>query len=184
MPQQEFLYDITQLDFSRPVATLEDVRKYNPQRHEMEQLSAVVYVDETQYLSVGYKDTTPNDFWVRGHFPHLAIMPGVVMLEAIAQLCSYVTQRYDLLGAEVVGFGGLEDVRFRDVVFPGERFVVLSKLEKVRRGRMIVCRFQGIVGDRLCIEGTLKGVPIPISYFQNLQKQQATAANSTANAKG
>jgi 3-hydroxyacyl-[acyl-carrier-protein] dehydratase len=177
--QQNFLYDITTLDFSRPVATLEDVRKYNPQRFEMEQLTAVVYVDESQYLSVSYKDTSTNDFWVRGHFPHLAIMPGVVMLESIAQLCSYVTQRYDLLGAEVVGFGGLEDVRFRDVVFPGERFVVLSKLEKVRRGRMIICQFQGVVGDRLCIEGTLKGVPIPITYLQNMQKQAAAE-----NAKG
>lgn len=174
MPQ-EFLYDITTLDFSRPQVTLEEIRKYNPQRHEMEQLSAVVYIDESQYLSVGYRDTSANDFWVRGHFPHLAIMPGVVMLESIAQLCSYVTQRYDLLGAEVVGFGGLEDVRFRDVVFPGERFIVLSKLEKIRRGRMIICTFQGVVGDRLCIEGTLKGVPIPISYLQQMKQQAGNA---------
>lgn len=166
MPQQGFLYDYTQLDFSRPFATLEEIRKYNPQRFEMEQLTAVVYVDEENYLSVGYKDTSPNDFWVKGHFPDLAIMPGVVQLEAIAQLCSFVTQKFDLLGAEVVGFGGLEDVRFRDVVFPGERFIVMSKLAKIRRGRMIVCQFQGVVGDRLCIEGTLKGVPIPVSALQ------------------
>jgi 3-hydroxyacyl-[acyl-carrier-protein] dehydratase len=166
---QEFLYDLSKLDFSRHVATLEDIRKYNPQRYEMEQLSAIVYIDESQYLSVGYKDTSTSDFWVRGHFPELAVMPGVVMLEVIAQLCSYVTQRYDLLGAEVVGFGGLEDVRFRDVVFPGDRFIVMSKLGKVRRGRMIVCEFQGAVGDRICIEGTLKGVPIPISALQKIR---------------
>ncbi len=173
MPQQELFVDISKIDFSRPVATLEEIRKYNPQRHEMEQLTAVVYVDETQYLSVGYKDTTTSDFWVRGHFPDLAIMPGVVMLEAIAQLCSFVTQRYDLLGAEVVGFGGLEDVRFRDVVFPGDRFVVLSKLEKARRGRMIVCSFQGAVDGRICIEGTLKGVPIPVSALTALKQKNA-----------
>jgi 3-hydroxyacyl-[acyl-carrier-protein] dehydratase len=169
------MIDVSKLDFSRPVATLEDIRKYNPQRHEMEQLTAVVYVDETQYLSVGYKDTSVNDFWVRGHFPQLAVMPGVVMLEAIAQLCSYVTQRYDLLGAEVVGFGGLEDVRFRDLVYPGDRFLVFSKLEKTRRGRMIVCRFQGAVDGRLCIEGTLKGVPIPVSMLAAAKEKQAAA---------
>lgn len=173
MAQQELLVDVSTIDFSRPVATLEEIRKYNPQRFEMEQLTAVVYVDETQYLSVGYKDTSVNDFWVRGHFPSLAIMPGVVMLESIAQLCSFVTQRYDLLGAEIVGFGGLEDVRFRDPVFPGDRFVVLSKLEKVRRGRMIICKFQGAVDGRLCIEGTLKGVPIPVSALTELQQKQA-----------
>lgn len=174
MPQQDFLCDYTKLDFSRPMATLEEIRKYNPQRFEMEQLTAVVHVDESNYLSVGYKDTTSSDFWVRGHFPQLAIMPGVVQLEAIAQLCSFVTQRYDLLGAEVVGFGGLEDVRFRDVVFPGERFIVMSKLEKVRRGRMIICQFQGVVGDRLCIEGTLKGVPIPVSSLLTMQPKPAS----------
>jgi 3-hydroxyacyl-[acyl-carrier-protein] dehydratase len=177
------LYDYTTLDFSRPHATLEEIRKYNPQRFEMEQLTAVVYVDESQYLSVGYRDTSPDDFWVRGHFPQLAIMPGVMMLESIAQLCSYVTQRYDLLGAEVVGFGGLEDVRFRDVVFPGERFVVMSKLGKVRRGRMIVCDFQGVANGRLCIEGTLKGVPIPVSYLQSLQ-QPGSLPGVPGNAKG
>jgi hypothetical protein len=64
-------------------------------------------------------------------------------------------------------------VRFRDVVFPGERFVVMSKLGKVRRGRMIICEFQGVVGDRLCIEGTLKGVPIPVSEIVKARQNAA-----------
>ena len=73
----------------------------------MEQLTAVVYVDEQQYACVGYKDVTDQEFWVRGHMPGLPLMPGVIMLESIAQLCSFVTQRYDLLGAEMVGFGAV-----------------------------------------------------------------------------
>ncbi|WP_425617740.1 3-hydroxyacyl-ACP dehydratase FabZ family protein [Anatilimnocola sp. NA78] len=176
MPQQNFLVDLSTVDFSRPMATLEEIRKYNPQRYEMEQLTAVVHVNETSYLSVGYKDTSNDDFWVRGHFPQLAIMPGVVMLESIAQLCSFVTQKYDLLGSDIVGFGGLEEVRFRDPVFPGDRFIVMCKLEKVRRGRMIVCTFQGAVEDRLCIEGTLKGVPIPVSALQEYQQKRGAKA--------
>ena len=117
----------------------------------MEQLTAVVYVDEADYACVGYKDITDQEFWVRGHMPGLPLMPGVVMLESIAQLCSFVTQRYDLLGAEMVGFGGLEDVRFRDPVLPGDRLIVMCQLEKVRRGRMIVCKFQGVVKDRIVV---------------------------------
>jgi len=95
-------------------------------------------------------------------------MPGVVMLESIAQLCSFVTQRYDLLGAEMVGFGGLENVRFRDVVLPGDRLIVMCKLEKVRRGGIIVCKFQGIVKDRIVVEGTLKGIPIPVPALRKM----------------
>ena len=63
----------------------------------------------------------------------LPLMPGVVMLESIAQLCSYVTQRYDLLGAEIVGFGGLEDVRFRGLVLPGDRLIVMQARQGATR---------------------------------------------------
>jgi 3-hydroxyacyl-[acyl-carrier-protein] dehydratase len=167
--EKDFLVDLSQVDFDCAIATLDDIRRYNPQRFEMEQLTAVVYVNEQDYSCVGYKDVTDKEFWVRGHMPGLPLMPGVVMLESIAQLCSFVTQRYDLLGAAMVGFGGLEDVRFRDPVVPGDRLIVMCRLEKVRRGRMIVCQFQGVVKDRIVVEGTLKGIPIPVEALQKLQ---------------
>ena len=172
MTDSKFLVDLSQVDFDRPIATLDDIRRINPQRFEMEQLTAVVYVDETQYACVGYKDITHHEFWVRGHMPDLPLMPGVVMLESIAQLCSFVTQRYDLLGAAMVGFGGLEEVRFRDPVLPGDRLIVMCKLEKVRRGRMSVCKFQGVVKDRIVVEGVLKGIPIPVEALQKLKAGQ------------
>jgi 3-hydroxyacyl-[acyl-carrier-protein] dehydratase len=170
--ESKFLVDLSQVDFDRTIASLDDIRAINPQRFEMEQLSAVVYVDEKEYACVGYKDVTHHEFWVRGHMPDLPLMPGVVMLESIAQLCSFVTQRYDLLGAAMVGFGGLEDVRFRDPVLPGDRLIVMCKLEKVRRGRMIVCKFQGVVKDRIVVEGILKGIPIPVEALQKLKAGQ------------
>ena len=172
MPDKPLLVDLALVDFDRPVASLEDIRRYNPQRFEMEQLTAVVYVDERDYACVGYKDVTDDEFWVRGHMPGMPLMPGVVMLESIAQLCSFVTQRYDLLGAAMVGFGGLEEVRFRDPVLPGDRLIVMCKLNKVRRGRMIVCDFQGVVKDRIVVEGMLKGIPIPVEALQQLQSEQ------------
>jgi 3-hydroxyacyl-[acyl-carrier-protein] dehydratase len=92
----------------------------------------------------------------------MPLMPGVVMLEAAAQLCSYFTQRHDLLGAKMVGFGGLEDVRFRDRVIPGDRLYILCKLLKVRRGRMVVSNFQGVVRDGVVVEGVIKGIPLPV----------------------
>ena len=172
MADRELLVDLAQVNFDRIVATLEDIRQINPQRFEMEQLTAVVYVNEQDYACVGYKDVTDHEFWVRGHMPGLPLMPGVVMLESIAQLCSFVTQKYDLLGAAMVGFGGLEEVRFRDTVLPGDRLIVMCKLDKVRRGRMIICKFQGVVGDRIVVEGTLKGIPIPVEALQKLRAGQ------------
>jgi 3-hydroxyacyl-[acyl-carrier-protein] dehydratase len=154
--------DLATLDFDKPTADIEAIRKYNPQRFEMEQLTAVVYEDPVENVCVGYKDITEDEFWVRGHMPDMPLMPGVVMLEAAAQLCSYFVQKHDLLGSEMVGFGGLEDVRFRGPVLPGDRLILLCKLIKARRMRLMISQFQGVVLDRIVVEGQIKGIPIPI----------------------
>lgn len=159
---KDFIIDPATVDFSHVVADIEAIRSFNPQRHEMEQLTAVVYEDPVRNICVGYKDITNDEFWVRGHMPGMPLMPGVVMLEAAAQLCSYFVQKFDLLGTKMVGFGGLEEVRFRDPVIPGDRMILMCELIKARRMRMLVSRFQGVVRDNLVVEGILKGVPIPV----------------------
>ena len=166
MASKGFLFDVSTIDLNRIVADLEVIRRYNPQRFEMEQLTAIVHEDSTRHHCIGYKETSPAEFWARGHMPGMPLMPGVIMCEAAAQLASYYTQKYDLLGSEMVGFGGLEDVRFRDPVIPGDRLYVMTELTKVRRGRMIVCRFQGFVGERIVVEGAIKGIPLPIAALQ------------------
>lgn len=160
MAVRDFIVDLTTIDLNNVYADIDEIRKYNPQRYEMEQLSAIVMVDEEQHICLGYKDTSPEDFWVRGHMPQMALMPGVVMCEAAAQICSYYTQRFDLLGADMVGFGGLDEVRFRDMVKPGERFYVVCKMIKARRNRMIIAAFQGIVDNRLVVDGQIRGIPL------------------------
>lgn len=160
MAGKELIIDLATIDLNQQFADLEEIRRYNAQRFEMEQLSAIVHVDKEQHICVGYKDVTDKEFWVRGHMPGMPLMPGVVMCEAAAQLCSYYTQRFDLLGADMVGFGGLEEVRFRDSVFPGDRLFLVCQLDRVRRGRMIVAHFQGFVRSRLAVEGIIKGIPL------------------------
>ncbi len=161
MAQKELLFDITQIDFDQVVADIEEIRRFNPQRYELEQLTAIVYENTDEDVCVGYKDLRHDEFWVRGHMPGMPLMPGVMMLEAAAQISAYFAQKFDYLGAEMIGFGGLEDVRFRDPVIPGDRLVLISRLIKSRRGRMIICQFQGIVGESIVVEGVLKGIPLP-----------------------
>lgn len=162
------LIDLSTLDLDQVVSDIETIRRYNPQRFEMEQLTAVIYEDVSRHLCVGYKDISDQEFWVRGHMPGMPLMPGVVMCEAAAQLASYYTQKHDLLGCEMVGFGGLEEVRFRESVIPGDRFYVVTLLSKVRRGRMIVARFQGMVEDRIAVDGIIKGIPLPVDALSQM----------------
>jgi 3-hydroxyacyl-[acyl-carrier-protein] dehydratase len=92
-------------------------------------------------------------------------MPGVLMCEAAAQLSSYYTQRHNLLDAKVIGFGGLEEVRFREPVVPGDRLVIAVERVRVRPRAMIVCRFQGLVRESIVVDGIIKGVPLPEDLF-------------------
>ena len=162
MSAKDLLIDPALLDFDQVVADVEEIRRYNPQRFEMEQLMAVIYEDLEEYACAGYKDIGRDEFWVRGHMPDMPLMPGVIVLEAAAQLCSFFSQKHDLLGAAMIGFGGLENVRFRAPIIPGDRLLLICKMTKVRPGRMIVCRFQAVVGETLVVDGMLKGIPIPV----------------------
>ncbi len=162
----EFIVDPDLLDFDNPLADIEAIRELNPQRHEMEQLTAVLYEDTQQHVCAAYLQTSEDSFWVRGHMPGLPLMPGMLMIEAAAQVASFFTQRHDLLGAEMVGFGGVDDVKFRGVVLPGDRLIVMVKLLKARRNRMIIAHFQGVVERQIVCEGELRGIPIPVDYIK------------------
>ena len=76
-----------------------------------------------------------------------------------------------LLGAAMVGFGGLEDVRFRDPVVPGDRLVLICELTKARPGRMIISRFQGVVRGNVVVEGIIKGIPIPVEALSAMSSE-------------
>jgi 3-hydroxyacyl-[acyl-carrier-protein] dehydratase len=157
--KKELILDFSQYDLNNVVADIDAIRRCNPQRYEMEQLTAICYEDREQNICVGYKDLGPDEFWVRGHMPGMPLMPGVIMCEAAAQLSSYYSHRYKLMEG-VIGFGGLEDVRFRGIVRPGDRFVIVCRMLKLRRS-IVTCEFQCFVNQNMVCGGVLKGVSIP-----------------------
>jgi 3-hydroxyacyl-[acyl-carrier-protein] dehydratase len=160
VPKKELILDPSEYDLNRVIADIEEIRRYNHQRFEMEQLTAICYDDPERKICAGYKDLGPNEFWVRGHMPGMPLMPGVIMCEAAAQMASYYTQKHKLMKTSVVGFGGLKDVRFRGVVRPGDRFVVVARLLKVR-SMLVTCEFQCMVRNSMVCEGVLMGIPLP-----------------------
>jgi 3-hydroxyacyl-[acyl-carrier-protein] dehydratase len=160
---KELLLDHAEIDLDRVVADLEEIRRYNPQRFEMEQLTAICFDDADRMICAGYKDITATEFWVRGHMPGMPLMPGVLICEAAAQMCSYFAHKHCLLGdCKVVGFGGLEDVHFRDPVRVGDRLLIVCKMIRVRVGAIIVCRFQAFVRQSIVADGKIKGIPLPV----------------------
>jgi 3-hydroxyacyl-[acyl-carrier-protein] dehydratase len=161
--KENWIVDPAVIDYDRVVADIEAIRECNPQRDAMEQITAIVIDDYEAGICVGYKDITNDEFWVEGHMPGMPLMPGVMICEIAAQLCSFHAHKHDLLGEGIVGFGGLDKVRFRGVVRPGDRLLIACERKRVRRSRMITCRFQAFLGEELVCDGDLRGILLPRS---------------------
>jgi 3-hydroxyacyl-[acyl-carrier-protein] dehydratase len=154
------LVDPAAIDTSRVLVDREGIARFNPQRFEMIQLTAIVHINVEEKLVIGYKDVEADEFWVRGHMPDYPLMPGVLMCEAAAQLCSFFCGHIQLNKGGFIGFGGMEDVRFRGQIRPGDRLVLVAKARRLHhRQTMFDC--QGFVGTNMVFHGKIIGVSIP-----------------------
>jgi 3-hydroxyacyl-[acyl-carrier-protein] dehydratase len=153
------LVDPTTIDTSRVLADREGIQNFNPQRFEMIQLTAIVLVDVKGKLIIGYKDVQDDEFWVRGHMPGYPLMPGVLICEAAAQLSSFYCRAAGLAENGFVGFGGMEDVRFRGQVRPGDRLLLVGKGVRLHR-RHSIFEVQAFVGANMVFHGKVLGVTI------------------------
>ena len=160
MPAEQPAIDPTAFDFARPIAGIDEIRAVNPHRYEFEMLTGIVHVDPVAHVVVGFKDTSPDDFWARGHMPGFPLLPGVLMCEAGAQLCGYyyATQQVGNPGV-LLGLGGFDDVRYVRQVRPGERLVLVATGVKLHR-RLTRFRVVGYVGAERAFEAVVIGVPL------------------------
>ncbi|MDO4584270.1 MAG: 3-hydroxyacyl-ACP dehydratase FabZ family protein [Planctomycetia bacterium] len=162
MGKQPTLVDLSTIDWNTVVRTREQIRQYNPHRFEMELLTAVAYEDDEKRIAVGYQDVPADAFWCRGHMPGFPLMPGVIICECAAQLASYYAIKLECITQGIVGLGGLDQVKFRGIVRPGDRLVLITRLARVRHNMMVI-DFEAAVDNEIVAEGQIKGIAIPTS---------------------
>lgn len=144
------------------VADIEAIRRINPQRDMMEQVTAITYMNKETGIVVGYKDVTNDEFWVKGHMPFFALMPGVLMLEAAAQIGAFFCRTHGyLISGDFIGLGGMDRVRYRGVVRPGNRLWITGKIGKPHTRRMSF-EFQGFVDSKMVFEAQMIGILLDI----------------------
>jgi 3-hydroxyacyl-[acyl-carrier-protein] dehydratase len=155
MPPQ-LIFDISGIDFDKIAFDQEAIRESNPHRGAMEMLNGIIWADDQNHRLIGYKDVRLDEFWVPGHIPGRPLLPGVIMLEAAAQLASFYARRF-IGWTSFVGFGGVEDCRFRQQVEPPARLYILGQQIWRRHGR-IFCAIQGLNKGSLVFETKILGV--------------------------
>jgi 3-hydroxyacyl-[acyl-carrier-protein] dehydratase len=160
MPPPLF-FDLSQIDLeAKPVFDKEAICKLNPQRFEMQHLDGILWYDKEKSLILGYKDVTENEFWIRGHIPGRPLMPGVIMVEAAAQLASFfMKQIFEEQG--FIGFSGIESAKFRSIIEPGKRLYMLGHITKYKRRKNashVTTAVQGVVDGTLVFEASVSGM--------------------------
>jgi len=157
MPPTPFL-DLSSIDLNRVIATREDVYQVLPQRYEFETLDGILHLDSEKQILVAYRDIRADEWWCRGHLPGRPIFPGILMVEAAAQMASYY-DRVVQKSTKFMAFGGIDDVKFRGAVIPPARMIFVGRALEIRSRRTTV-EVHGFVDDRMVFEGHFTGMPI------------------------
>ncbi len=157
---KNLIVDFSEFDEYKIVCGRAEIERLNPHRFELSLIDGILFEDMEGGRCVGFHDVREDEFWVRGHFPNFPLMPGVLICETAAQLCSYFATKTKLVGSKIIALGGLDEIRFRAPVRPGSRLITMLKRERVRENVMINGRFQCFVNRELACEGLIKGVAI------------------------
>ena len=139
-------------DYSLPL-DVRDIQQMIPHRFPMLLIDRVVELEPGR-RAVGVKNVTVNEWFFVGHFPDNPIMPGVLIIEALAQTGAVAALSADEFRGKLGLFAGIDDVRFRRQVTPGDQLRLEVEMERLRRGigRAIA---RATVGGELAAEGRL-----------------------------
>jgi 3-hydroxyacyl-[acyl-carrier-protein] dehydratase len=130
---------------------VEHIRAIIPHRYPFLLVDKILEMEPGK-RAVGLKNVTINEEFFQGHFPGQAVMPGVLQLEAMAQVGAVVLLNMEENRGKIAYFGGMDKVRFRKPVLPGDTLITEVVLLKIRGGIGKVYA-TGKVDGQLAVEG-------------------------------
>ena len=135
---------------------IHQILKQLPHRYPILLVDRVLEIDKGKRIKA-LKNVTINEPFFTGHFPHRPVMPGVLMLEALAQTAALLA--FDMMGVTpdektVYYFAGIDAARFKRVVEPGDQLIMEVELDRMKAG-IFKFKARAKVGDQLAVEAEL-----------------------------
>jgi 3-hydroxyacyl-[acyl-carrier-protein] dehydratase len=132
---------------------IDEIQKIIPHRPPFLLVDRIEELDPGKH-AIGTKCVTMNEPFFAGHFPGKAVMPGVLILEALAQTGALVMLSVEQNAGKIVYFGGMEKVKFKRQVVPGDVLKLEVEITK-SKGSFGVGTAVAYVGDQIAVEAIL-----------------------------
>lgn len=126
-----------------------------PHRYPFLMVDRIISFDEGGTKCVGVKSVTINEPFFQGHFPGHPVMPGVMQVEAMAQVASLLLFKLAKTSSRIGYFMSADDVKFRKPVLPGDTIFIHAELTKARGERLAKAKCHCVVNDAIVSEGEL-----------------------------
>lgn len=133
---------------------IEEILEILPHRYPFLLVDRVVELEEEKRV-VALKNVTYNENFFQGHYPEKPIMPGVLIIEALAQTGGFLMLNITDEDSDALPyFAGIDKAKFRKPVVPGDQLMLSCEVIKLK-GRVAKVRAEAFVGDDLVAEGRL-----------------------------